>query len=60
MKKYIKTNKVEKQATVTPLKEWGETLKYLQDIIKINERTGEPTISFEEVIERLRADGYIE
>ena len=49
----------EKTAVVLPLKDYEELLEDIHDLAIIAERREEPTISFDELEKRLKADGLI-
>jgi PHD/YefM family antitoxin component YafN of YafNO toxin-antitoxin module len=49
----------QKTAAVIPLEEYEELLEDLHDLAVIAERRHEPTIPFEELRKRLRADGLL-
>lgn len=46
-----------KKAVIVPIEEYEELLEDLHDLAVIAERRNEPTVPFEEVIERLKRDG---
>jgi hypothetical protein len=54
---YIVGEKGQKTAVVLPIEEYEELLADLHDLVVIAERREEPTITFEELKERLRKDG---
>ncbi|MBK6794649.1 MAG: hypothetical protein IPG80_19370 [Anaerolineales bacterium] len=57
--KYITDENGEKTAVVLPIKEFENLLEDLNDLAVLAERREEPTISFEEVMERLKRDGFL-
>jgi PHD/YefM family antitoxin component YafN of YafNO toxin-antitoxin module len=57
---YITDAKGNKTAVILPLEEYEELLEDLQDLAALAERRDEPAISHEEVIARLKRDGYIQ
>ena len=57
--KYITDENGEKTAVVLPIKEFENLLEDLNDLAVLAERRDEPTISFEEVMERLKRDGFL-
>ena len=48
-----------KKAVIIPIEEYEELLEDLHDLAVISERRNEPTVPFEEVIERLKRDGLL-
>jgi len=48
-----------KTAVVLPMEDYEELLEDIHDLAVIAERKDEPTISFEELKKRLKADGLI-
>lgn len=48
-----------KKAIILPMEDYEELLEDIHDLALIAERKGEPTISFEELKKRLKADGLI-
>ena len=56
---YITDSAGNKTAVILPLEEYEELLEDLQDLAALAERRDEPTISHEEVIARLKRDGYL-
>lgn len=57
--KYITDENGEKTAVVLPIKEFENLLEDLNDLAVLAERRDEPTISFDEVMERLKRDGFL-
>jgi len=57
--RYIVDEKGKRTAVVLPLKEYGELLGVLHDLTIVAERRDEPTVSFEELKEKLQADGLL-
>ena len=57
--KYIVDSSGERVAVVLPIDEYNELLEDLHDLAVIAERRDEPTVSFEEVKERLRECGVL-
>lgn len=57
--KYITDENGEKTAVVLPIKEFENLLEDLNDLAVLAERREEPTISFDEVMERLKRDGFL-
>jgi len=57
--KYITDENGEKTAVVLPIAEFENLLEDLNDLAALAERREEPTISFEEVMERLKRDGFL-
>jgi len=48
-----------KKAVIVPIEDYEELLEDLHDLAVISERRNEPTVPFEEVIERLKRDGLL-
>lgn len=46
-------------AVVLPVEDYEELMEDIHDLAIIAERKNEPTISFEELKKRLKADGFI-
>jgi hypothetical protein len=57
---YITDAAGNKTAVILPLEEYEELLEDLQDLAALAERRDEPTISHEEVVARLKRDGYLQ
>lgn len=57
--KYITDENGEKTAVVLPIEEFENLLEDLNDLAVLAERREEATISFEEVMERLKRDGFL-
>jgi hypothetical protein len=58
--KYVTDEKGNKTAVILPIEEFEELLEDLQDLAVLVERRDEPAISHEEVIARLKRDGYLQ
>jgi len=58
--KYITNEAGEKTAVILPIKEFEELLEDIEDIAALLERRDEPTIPFEEVIEKLKKNGLLQ
>lgn len=56
---YIVNEKGKKTAAILPIEEYEELLEDLHDISIVAERRDEPTITLEELKERLRKDGLL-
>jgi PHD/YefM family antitoxin component YafN of YafNO toxin-antitoxin module len=56
---YLVNEKGQKTAVVIPIEKYEELLEDLHDLAVVAERRDEPTISFEELKERLRKDGLL-
>lgn len=56
---YIVDESGKRIAVVLPLENYEELLEDLHDLAVIAERKDEPTISFDELKKRLKADGLI-
>ncbi len=57
---YITDAAGNKTAVILPLEEYEELLEDLQDLAALAERRDEPTISHEDVVARLKRDGYLQ
>jgi len=57
--RYIVDEKGERTAVVLPIGQYEELLQDIHDLSVIAERQEEPTISFEELKEKLRKDGFL-
>jgi len=57
--RYIVDEKGERTAVVLPIGQYEELLQDIHDLSVIAERQEEPTISFEELKEKLRKDGLL-
>lgn len=57
---YITDEKGKKTAVILPIEEFEELLEDLQDLAILAERRDEPTIPHEEVVARLKRDGYLQ
>lgn len=57
--KYITDENGEKTAVVLPIKEFENLLEDLNDLAVLAERREEATISFDEVMQRLKRDGFL-
>ncbi|OEU49223.1 MAG: hypothetical protein BA871_07080 [Desulfuromonadales bacterium C00003096] len=58
-RQYIINESGEKTAVIIPAGEYEELLEDLHDLAVVAERRGDPTISFEELKEKLRKDGLL-
>lgn len=56
---YIVDEKGQKTAVVIPVEEYEELLEDIHDLAVIAERIDEPTISFDELKKRLKADDLL-
>jgi len=57
--RYITDEKGRKKAIILPIKEYEELLEDLHDLAVIAERREESTLSFEELKEKLKKDGFL-
>jgi len=57
--KFVVDESGNKTAVILTVKEYEELLEDIHDLTVIAERKDEPTISFEDLKKRLRADGLI-
>ncbi len=58
-KQFLVDEEGRKTAVLLPLEEYEEMLEDIEDLAVIAERRDEPTIPFEELKKRLRADGVL-
>ena len=56
---YITDESGKKTAIILPIEEFEELIEDLEDLAVLAERREEPTIAFEEVIARLKKDGFL-
>jgi len=57
---YITDEKGKKTAVILPIEEFEELLEDLQDLAVLAERRDEPTIPHEEIVAKLKRDGYLQ
>ena len=57
--RYITDEKGRKKAIILPIKEYEELLEDLHDLAVIAERREESTLSFEELKEKVKKDGFL-
>jgi hypothetical protein len=57
---YVTDENGKKTAVILPIEEFEELLEDLQDLAVLAERRDEPAISHEEVVARLKRDGYLQ
>ena len=57
---YVTDESGKKTAVILPIEEFEELLEDLQDLAILAERRDEPTIPHEEVVARLKRDGYLQ
>ena len=57
--RYIVDSEGKKVAVILPIEEYEELLEDLHDLAVVAERRDEPTIPFDELIERLKRDGLL-
>ena len=57
--RYIVDDKGKRTEVVLPVEEYEEILEDLHDLAVIAERRDEPTLSFEELKNKLKADGLL-
>jgi hypothetical protein len=57
---YVTDESGKKTAVILPIEEFEELLEDLQDLAILAERRDEPTMPHEEVVARLRRDGYLQ
>lgn len=57
---YVTDENGKKTAVILPIEEFEELLEDLEDLAVLAERREEPTIPFEEVMERLKRDGFLQ
>lgn len=56
---YVTDENGKKTAVILPIAEFEELLEDLEDLVVMAERREEPTLSFEEVMEKLKRDGFL-
>jgi hypothetical protein len=56
---FITDDKGKKTAVILPIEEFEELLEDLEDLAIMAERRDEPTLSFEEVMENLKRNGFL-
>ena len=56
---FITDQNGERTAVVLPMSEYENLLEDLEDLAAVAERANEPTISLEEVVAKLKKDGYL-
>ncbi len=57
---YVTDKNGNKTAVILPIEEFEELLEDLQDLAVLAGRRDDPTIPHEEVVARLKRDGYIQ
>jgi PHD/YefM family antitoxin component YafN of YafNO toxin-antitoxin module len=57
---YVTDQNGRKTAVILSIEEFEELLEDLEDLAVLAERREEPTIPFEEVMERLKRDGFLQ
>jgi len=57
--KFVVDESGKKTAVILPVEDYEELLEDIHDLTVIAERKDEPTISFEDLKKRLKADGLI-
>ena len=57
--RYVIDNDGHKTDVLMPLEEYDELLQDLHDLAVIAERRGEPTVDFDELKKRMKADGLL-
>ena len=57
---YVTDEKGNKTAVILPIEEFEELLEDLQDLAVLAERRDEPAISHEEVVAKLKRNGYLQ
>ena len=56
---YVTDENGRKTAVILPIEEFEELLEDLEDLAVLAERREEPTIPFDQVIDRLKRDGFL-
>ena len=56
---YVTDERGKKTAVLLPIDEYEELIEDLADLAMLAERRDEPPISHEQVVAKLRADGYL-
>jgi PHD/YefM family antitoxin component YafN of YafNO toxin-antitoxin module len=57
---YVTDESGKKTAVILPIEEFEELLEDLQDLAVLAERRDEPNIPHEEVVAKLKRDGYLQ
>ena len=57
---YVTDENGNKTAVILPIEEFEELLEDLQDLAVLAERRDEPTMPHEEVLAKLKRDGYLQ
>jgi len=57
--RYVTDENGKKTAVILPIEEFEDLLEDLEDLAVLAERREEPAISFDEVMERLKRDGFL-
>jgi PHD/YefM family antitoxin component YafN of YafNO toxin-antitoxin module len=57
--RYVTDEKGKKTAVILPIEEYEELIEDIQDLAILAERREEPPISHEEVVAKLKQDGYL-
>lgn len=57
--RFIVNEKGQKTAAILPIEEYEELLEDMHDLAVVAERRNEPTITFDELKERLRKEGLL-
>lgn len=58
--RFLTDDKGERVAIVLPIDEYEELLEDLEDLAVVAERKNEPTVPLEEVLAKLKRDGYLQ
>jgi PHD/YefM family antitoxin component YafN of YafNO toxin-antitoxin module len=56
---YVTDENGKKTAVILPIEEFEELLEDLEDLAVLAERREEPSLSHEELMERLKRDGFL-
>ena len=57
--KYVTDSTGLQTAVILPIEEYNGVLEDLDDLAVIAERANEPTISHDQIVKELKADGYL-
>jgi PHD/YefM family antitoxin component YafN of YafNO toxin-antitoxin module len=57
--RYVTDENGKKTAVILPIDEYEELIDDIQDLVILAERREEPPISHEEVVAKLKQDGYL-
>jgi hypothetical protein len=56
---FITNDRGEKTSVILPVAEYEELLEDLADLAMVAERSGEPTVPYDQVVSKLKSDGLL-